>query len=408
MRVRSSIKTLAGPLRIALYDLRQGSCVPIDNTDYQVLATLSQGRDPITTTKKAERANVVRKLAEMRAKQWLEPGSPQLHDLALKAPPKAPVNQLEHVWIELTNTCNLECDHCYAESGPTVSRVGELTDAQWDDALRAMLEQPINTLTFIGGEPLVRINLLVKLARLARLIQPTLVIRVFSNLAISAAVEKLVEFAKTLDINVGTSLYGTTAMAHDKMTRREGSWAKTTDAIKKLREIDVPIFVGYFCHEGESRLLAESFLHSIEVINYKIQEPSNVGRGAVINWKIKKKGNVLPLYMAFDTKRFFLGFQGHNCFQDHFSIRPDGAINPCIMARDVRLGNIKETPLRRVQESADFVEFASMGKDEIVGCADCEFRYSCFDCRPDAKGATTNWKAKPDCGYDPAVALSPI
>ena len=41
-----------------------------------------------------------------------------------------------------------------------------------------------------------------------------------------------------------------------------------------------------------------------------------------------------------------------------------------------------------------------LSKDHIEGCKDCEYRYACYDCRPDSNGADKY--AKPwNCSYDP-------
>jgi hypothetical protein len=44
-----------------------------------------------------------------------------------------------------------------------------------------------------------------------------------------------------------------------------------------------------------------------------------------------------------------------------------------------------------------------LNKDKIDVCCGCEFRYLCFDCRPDASGLSANMLSKPwNCTYLPA------
>jgi hypothetical protein len=79
------------------------------------------------------------------------------------------------------------------------------------------------------------------------------------------------------------------------MTRRVGSWAKTTEAIKKIRRLICLLSRDIF-HEKENRaqaekFLAEKFLRTFKVSDYKIQRSSNSGRGAIVQWKAKKKGH---------------------------------------------------------------------------------------------------------------------
>ncbi len=39
--------------------------------------------------------------------------------------------ELQFLWVELTNQCNLQCSHCYAESGPNASVRNALSSAQY-------------------------------------------------------------------------------------------------------------------------------------------------------------------------------------------------------------------------------------------------------------------------------------
>ena len=55
--------------------------------------------------------------------------------------------------------------------------------------------------------------------------------------------------------------------------------------------------------------------------------------------------------------------------------------------------------------SQEFTEMSRLSKDRIPGCKDCEFRYACFDCRPDAMEGSSDYLSKPKCGYDPRVEL---
>src|SRR5205823_2958692 len=59
---------------------------------------------------------------------------------------------LEFLWLELTNRCNLECVHCYADSSPSAdSDVMTLTD--FVEVLREAYSLGCRRVQFIGGEP---------------------------------------------------------------------------------------------------------------------------------------------------------------------------------------------------------------------------------------------------------------
>lgn len=94
---------------------------------------------------------------------------------------------------------------------------------------------------------------------------------------------------------------------------------------------------------------------------------------------------------------------GHNCFSKEVCATSSGHVYPCIMERDVSLGQFLGSSLQEVLASETSETVRRRGKDHVKGCRDCEYRYVCFDCRPKAKGfAGGDFYAKPAyCGYDP-------
>lgn len=59
-------------------------------------------------------------------------------------------------------------------------------------------------------------------------------------------------------------------------------------------------------------------------------------------------------------------------------------------------GNIQRHSLKEIINES----IRTLSKDHIETCKSCEYRYACFDCRPDSNGADKY--AKPwYCSYDP-------
>ncbi|MEM1334502.1 MAG: radical SAM protein, partial [Actinomycetota bacterium] len=56
------------------------------------------------------------------------------------------------MWLEITSDCQLECDHCYAESGPGRGH-GSLDAEQWERALSEASAGGVEHVQVIGGEP---------------------------------------------------------------------------------------------------------------------------------------------------------------------------------------------------------------------------------------------------------------
>lgn len=70
---------------------------------------------------------------------------------------------------------------------------------------------------------------------------------------------------------------------------------------------------------------------------------------------------------------------GHNCFSNRIYISSDLNIYPCVMERRISHGNIKENTLLEFD-----TKILNYNKDYIDGCKNCEYRYACFDCRPNS------------------------
>lgn len=94
-------------------------------------------------------------------------------------------------------------------------------------------------------------------------------------------------------------------------------------------------------------------------------------------------------------------FEFHPCLGGTISVTPSGKVLPCPMFRDEVLGDLKNEKLYEVFRRGRIYDFWRLTKDEINRCNDCEFRYSCHDCRALEASLTKDLKGKRLCSYDP-------
>jgi MoaA/NifB/PqqE/SkfB family radical SAM enzyme len=64
---------------------------------------------------------------------------------------------IRFLWLEITGKCQLECVHCYADSGPDGDH-GTMSTADWLHVLNQARELGIRAVQFIGGEPSRRLH----------------------------------------------------------------------------------------------------------------------------------------------------------------------------------------------------------------------------------------------------------
>ena len=86
---------------------------------------------------------------------------------------------------------------------------------------------------------------------------------------------------------------------------------------------------------------------------------------------------------------------GNNCFNSRIYISANLDVYPCVMERRLKHCNIAEYRDIILNES-----IKKLNKDNIEECKECEFRYACFDCRPNSLSGKIYEKPW-YCTYDP-------
>lgn len=410
MRVCNQVYVLRGPRRAALHDDVSKVCHPLGTLEEKILRILSDGHLPGAKELGVENSVMWKAMTDMRRRGWIEAGSPVIRSLD---PPILSGSEtfiepkeFRHVWLELTDSCNLRCLHCYAESGPEQSRSGELSVDQWIEIVDGFLARGTAQFTFIGGEPTIRMDIVEKVTKHIRRKSPDLVICLFSNLLSVHSLPSMIRFLKQWRVQVGTSLYGATAEEHDQVTGKPGSWKKTTGHIRSLLDEEIRVFVGIYAdlsdRQKQKKDALETWARDFGLEHFDVVASSPVGRGEALSWEAPHHANTLPSPMSYSFTNWERGGTYHNCFYDHLAIGAQGQVMSCIMQREQDIGNIAEVGISGVLASESFRRKALLGKNAIEGCSECEFRYACFDCRPSVVGTIT---AKPDCGYDPRLNL---
>jgi radical SAM protein with 4Fe4S-binding SPASM domain len=130
------------------------------------------------------------------------------------------------VW-NVTNRCNLNCIHCHQDSSPSCSDP-ELTTQEAFEVIGNMSDAGLVTLTFSGGEPLLRKDLcdLIKRAD-----DSGLLCTIASNGTLMTA-EKARELAKAGIRRVEIGLDGARPETHDFLRNRPGSFDATVEGIR--------------------------------------------------------------------------------------------------------------------------------------------------------------------------------
>lgn len=137
--------------------------------------------------------------------------------------------------LELSDRCNEVCVHCYQVQG----QKGELSTGEWRRILDQLAQAGVLLLTLSGGEVTLRKDFL-EILGYAR--ARGFVVRIFTN-GLTMTRELAASLAAHQVMDVEISLYSTRAEVHDFVTGVAGSFDKTVQGIRYLREHEVAVTI---------------------------------------------------------------------------------------------------------------------------------------------------------------------
>ena len=295
-------------------------------------------------------------------------------------------HQLLSAHWELTYRCNERCTHCYLDVLPANHAApGELTTDEGLRLLADLHELGALNLTFSGGEPLLRRDFFVLAARAREL---GFVLRIFTNglLITPTLADRLADLhAYAVEI----SIYGADAATHDAITRRPGSFARSTAALALLAERKVrTVLKTPLMHENVRQFrqikqlaadLGARFRYDLTLI------PKLSGDRAPLRhlltyadllWFYRE--TLTPAQMKVRTLTG--GCRTCNIGVSAVAIDPHGDIFPCLETRRCA-GNVRSATLRTIWEEATlWGELRGLTVDALPVCRACTLRSLCARC----------------------------
>lgn len=297
---------------------------------------------------------------------------------------------LQFAWIEVTRQCNLTCTFCYEKSSPYCTE--RMSVADYKLVIDNLEEVGIKKIQFIGGEPLILRNDLKEMIMLGK--EKFNFIEVYTNAVLINT--DWCEFFKAHDIHIALSIHSYIAEEHDKLTQVKGSHKKVEKALSLIQKYNIPYRIGTV--RSKSCKVGDKPKDYFYELNPKM--PKVTGRAAFETFDfemfkgkaITKQSKAFPI----NKKSVSTAVSGHQCFIKDIYISSLLEVYPCVMERRISYGNLKNSRLTNLINE----NIRKLSKDNIDGCKDCEYRYACFDCRPDANGR--DFYAKPwFCSYNP-------
>ncbi len=295
-------------------------------------------------------------------------------------------HQLLSAHWELTYRCNERCTHCYLDVlSANHAAPGELTTDEGLRLLADLHELGALNLALSGGEPLLRRDFFVLAARARKL---GFVLRIFTNglLITPALADRLADLHPYA---VEISIYGADAATHDAITRRPGSFARSTTALVLLAERKVrSVLKTPLMHENVRQFrqikqlaadLGARFRYDLTLI------PKLSGHRAPLRHRLTY-ADLLWFYRETLTRAQLQvrtltdGCRTCNIGVSAVAIDLQGDIYPCLETRRCA-GNVRSAPLRRIWEAATlWGELRALTVDALPVCRTCTLRSLCARC----------------------------
>ncbi|NEI17704.1 radical SAM protein, partial [Rhizobium leguminosarum] len=254
---------------------------------------------------------------------------------------------LDMVWLELTSFCNLECIHCYANSGPT-GKHAALSEEKYREIISEAADLHCQRLQFIGGEPTAfkALPSLISHARMSGIRS----IEVFTNATLLS--EKIVNCFSDNNVHVFVSFYSFDPTVHDAITKHSGSFQRTVAGISRLLELNIPTTVCVIemdLNRGHFDA-TKSFLNRIGVRHVHFDAIRKFGRGISDEIPSERNASACEADVAF-------GELCGQCGNGKLAVLPDGTVSPCVMARSRVVGSALDTPLNALLLGPQMQEF---------------------------------------------------
>lgn len=269
---------------------------------------------------------------------------------------------VQFLWLELTNLCNLQCVHCYAESSPFRAGDDLLDASDYHGVLSTAAKLGCRQVQFIGGEPTLNRHLPDFISH-ARSLDYEFV-EVFTNL--TRVSQPLLECFVEHEVNVATSVYSHRPEVHDEITKKPGSHRQTMRGIDAVLAAQLRLRAGVITMPQNEDHLDETvaFLKARGVKEVGTDHVREFGRGSD------------------EDDDSCLGNLCGNCSGSTLCVAPNGKVSPCIMSKTWSVGSILETPLAEVVESDRLRNLRRRIYDQTIAAREAVYVAPHADCEP--------------------------
>lgn len=296
------------------------------------------------------------------------------------------------VQLDLTYRCNERCIHCYLDHEDH----GEMNTAEILDLLDQMAAAGVFFLSISGGEIFMRQDLF-QIVEHARKLQFSVKLKTNAVMVRAAKAKRIAELGVE---KVQISLYSHDAATHDEITKLPGSFKRTMEGARFLRDAGVKVsFANVLMVQNADHYKQVQALADEMGVDYTVDAtitPMMDGDRSILDLNMDEQrlsgvmrdesllgdqaGRILalpsgptPLEEAYKTLPCSAGHTA--CY-----VSPYGDVYPCVQF-PYKVGNVRESRFIDIwRDSPQLNEVRAIRVSDLQGCSSCVHGSSCSRC----------------------------
>ena len=299
----------------------------------------------------------------------------------------------------VTNACNMYCDHCYREAGCKAEE--ELSTAEAKTLLEQIARANFKIMIFSGGEPLMRPDIVELVAYAKKLgLRP-----VFGTNGTLITLEMAQKLKEAGAMGMGISLDSMDAAKHNEFRKFPNAWEGAVQGMRNCRAVGLPFQIhttvmDWNSHEIEAitdfavaeGAVAHHFFFLVPTGRAKTIEAESLRAEEYEDTltRIMKKQQEVDIELKPTCAPQFLRIADQMGIKTRFRrgclagtayciISPRGKVQPCAYL-NMELGDVRKTPFDEIWKNSEVLNTLRT-LEYSGGCGTCKYKHACGGCR---------------------------
>ena len=299
----------------------------------------------------------------------------------------------------VTNACNMYCDHCYREAGCKAEE--ELSTAEAKTLLEQIARANFKIMIFSGGEPLMRPDIVELVAYAKKLgLRP-----VFGTNGTLITLEMAQKLKEAGAMGMGISLDSMAAAKHNEFRKFPNAWEGAVQGMRNCRAVGLPFQIhttvmDWNSHEIEAitdfavaeGAVAHHFFFLVPTGRAKTIEAESLRAEEYEDTltRIMKKQQEVDIELKPTCAPQFLRIADQMGIKTRFRrgclagtayciISPRGKVQPCAYL-NMELGDVRKTPFDEIWKNSEVLNKLRT-LEYSGGCGTCKYKHACGGCR---------------------------